>query len=603
MNPAIYYLSSLEAFPDYVPTPIQIGDQIWDQKNLNTVRYSDGTPLTRSNNFAGSTVGEWRYYNNDSANATVYGKLYNWYAAVGIWNAASLSNPALRKDIAPTGWRVATEADWAELSTYLLGDIVSGGKLKESGLSHWALPNLGATNTSLFTALPGGTKSGSTGAFSNITLDGYWWVYNSTTPIGRFLDYNSAALGLNTAPGATSGRSIRLIKILPPVVLTTTAISNINYTTADTGGNITDDGGNAVTARGVCWSVYINPTVALATKTSDGTGTGTFTSNLTELVSGTYYYVRAYATNSLGTTYYGDNIRFQTLTTAYTPILDANPAYHAYSLRKLRTAYTGACIKVRRTTTSPVTSTTADVAFDNNGAVSFSSLLSNKVGTSSAATTLGEFAAGTVDGLTAQSIYVSTWYDQSGNNKNIVAPSNAASPLIATIGVLETGSNGKVATRYSGAQYLNLTDASTPYTNSSFYILGAGSTNQNINFYGLGYQNNNSRLFMGRNGGIFYNNASTTTPDWTTPFTANVLRLYELVAGTSTASAWSNGIQLTTPNTTKPAMAVNNIYIRVGTNSEPGIYTNGSIQEVIAVIGTSNRTTIETNINTYWTIY
>ena len=83
----------------------------------------------------------------------------------------------------------------------------------------------------------------------------------------------------------------------------TTAISSITYTTAISGGTISSDGGAAVTARGVVWSTVENPTVDLSTKSSDGTGSGSFVSSLTGLESGTTYYLRAYATNSAGTAY------------------------------------------------------------------------------------------------------------------------------------------------------------------------------------------------------------------------------------------------------------------------------------------------------------
>jgi len=89
-----------------------------------------------------------------------------------------------------------------------------------------------------------------------------------------------------------------------PNGLNTTAISDITATTATSGGNITDDGGFAITARGVCWSTSPEPTI-LDSHTIDGTGTGSFTSSLTGLNEGTTYYVRAYATNSVGTVYGG----------------------------------------------------------------------------------------------------------------------------------------------------------------------------------------------------------------------------------------------------------------------------------------------------------
>jgi len=94
--------------------------------------------------------------------------------------------------------------------------------------------------------------------------------------------------------------------------LTTTAATSISLTSAVTGGNITSDGGGNVTAKGVCWSTTTGPTIT-DSKTSDGTGTGSFVSNLSGLLSATTYYIRAYATNSAGTAY-GDELTFTTTT-------------------------------------------------------------------------------------------------------------------------------------------------------------------------------------------------------------------------------------------------------------------------------------------------
>jgi uncharacterized protein (TIGR02145 family) len=93
--------------------------------------------------------------------------------------------------------------------------------------------------------------------------------------------------------------------------LLTAVVSEIAYATAISGGSILDDGGAAVTSRGVCWGTKSNPTI-LENKTSDGTGTGNFTSNLTGLTHGTTYHIRAYATNSTGTSY-GNELIFTTL--------------------------------------------------------------------------------------------------------------------------------------------------------------------------------------------------------------------------------------------------------------------------------------------------
>ena len=109
--------------------------------------------------------------------------------------------------------------------------------------------------------------------------------------------------------------------ICPPI-LTTDTVSAITQTTAECGGNITSDGGAAVTVRGVCWSTGPSPTTADG-KTTDGTGTGSFTSSLTGLTAGTSYYVRAYATNSVGTGY-GSSEPFTTAASNTVTDIDGN---------------------------------------------------------------------------------------------------------------------------------------------------------------------------------------------------------------------------------------------------------------------------------------
>lgn len=98
---------------------------------------------------------------------------------------------------------------------------------------------------------------------------------------------------------------------LQPAVVSTTAVSAVTIATAVSGGNITTDNGASVTARGICWSLNTGPTIA-DSHTSDGTGIGSFVSNLTGLIDGTQYFVRAYATNSSGTAY-GNEVSFTTV--------------------------------------------------------------------------------------------------------------------------------------------------------------------------------------------------------------------------------------------------------------------------------------------------
>ena len=113
-------------------------------------------------------------------------------------------------------------------------------------------------------------------------------------------------------------------------VLTTTSISTITRSTAESGGNITSDNGHAVTARGVCWGTTANPTLNDST-TSDGYDIGNFSSSLTGLAYNTKYYVRAYAVNAEGTGY-GNTVSFTTLDSAYTVTdMDGN-VYQALSI-------------------------------------------------------------------------------------------------------------------------------------------------------------------------------------------------------------------------------------------------------------------------------
>lgn len=97
-------------------------------------------------------------------------------------------------------------------------------------------------------------------------------------------------------------------------VVTTDSVTGIERTTAVSGGNITSDGGASIESRGICWSTSTNPTTG-GSQTNDGTGSGSFVSNLISLSPNTLYYVRAYATNSVGTSY-GNQVSFTTALTS-----------------------------------------------------------------------------------------------------------------------------------------------------------------------------------------------------------------------------------------------------------------------------------------------
>lgn len=120
--------------------------------------------------------------------------------------------------------------------------------------------------------------------------------------------YYVRAYATNSAGTAYGNQLTFTSSVISLPVVSTSALSSVSLTTAVSGGNITSAGGGSITARGVCWSTSANPTLS-GSHSSDGTGTGSFTSNLSGLTSGTPYYVRAYATNSAGTAY-GTQIEF-----------------------------------------------------------------------------------------------------------------------------------------------------------------------------------------------------------------------------------------------------------------------------------------------------
>jgi hypothetical protein len=149
---------------------------------------------------------------------------------------------------------------------------------------------------------------------------------NGTTA-GEMMYWNGTAW-VSVAPTGNQTKTLKFCNGAPtwedcPAALSTVAISTITNTTASSGGNISLDGGAAVTARGAVWDTSTNPTIALSTKTIDGSGIGSFTSSITGLVAGTTYYVRGYATNSVGTAY-GNQVVF---TTSATPPVIIGQSY------------------------------------------------------------------------------------------------------------------------------------------------------------------------------------------------------------------------------------------------------------------------------------
>jgi uncharacterized protein (TIGR02145 family) len=176
-------------------------------KNLVVVTYRNGDVIPQvadQTAWESLTTGAWCHYNNDPANDTIYGKLYNWYA---------VNDP---RGLAPQGWHIPTSAEWQCFSISLGGEFVAGGKMKTTGTSRWKSPNTGATNESRFAGLPGGYRCGknSCGGFGQIGDGGYWW---STSEKGS--DYAlhrgliSASASLASSYGSKgSGFSVRCLR-------------------------------------------------------------------------------------------------------------------------------------------------------------------------------------------------------------------------------------------------------------------------------------------------------------------------------------------------------------------------------------------------------
>jgi len=175
---------------------VQIGRQCWFAKNLNV-----GTMIQGANDQTNNSVLEKYCYNNDPANCTTYGGLYQWAEAVQYQNGAGIStspSPAFTgnvRGICPTGWHMPSDAEWGTLETFLGGPSVAGGALKStSGL--WTTPNTGATNSSGFSALPGGYRN-TGGAFNFVGYSTGFWSSSessSTSAVYRYLGYNGSSV-------------------------------------------------------------------------------------------------------------------------------------------------------------------------------------------------------------------------------------------------------------------------------------------------------------------------------------------------------------------------------------------------------------------------
>jgi uncharacterized protein (TIGR02145 family) len=200
-----YFDLSSQPVIDYdgnVYTTVTIGNQNWLVENLKVTHFRNGDPVplvTNDSIWPNLNTPAYCWFLNDTSYKSPYGALYNWYTTID------------DRNIAPPGCHVPTEGEWAELVEYLGGVEVAGGKMKETGTTHWWPPNTGATNSSGFTGLPGGSRLDE---FHGDRWTGNWW--SCTYDAGgiahaRGLYYNDEIAYFADGP-CVFGFSIRCLK-------------------------------------------------------------------------------------------------------------------------------------------------------------------------------------------------------------------------------------------------------------------------------------------------------------------------------------------------------------------------------------------------------
>jgi len=182
---------------------VKIGTQLWMAENLKSTKFNDGSLIpfvTVNTEWQNLSTSGYCWYGNEEVNKNIYGALYNF-------------NTVTVGKLCPIGWHIPSDAEWTVLTNYLGGESVAGGYMKDTGTTHWISPNVGATNTSGFTGLPGGMRyvDGTCGAIGHY---GYFWAiteFDELNGLARDLDRGDTK-ARRTYAFKKAGLSVRCIK-------------------------------------------------------------------------------------------------------------------------------------------------------------------------------------------------------------------------------------------------------------------------------------------------------------------------------------------------------------------------------------------------------
>lgn len=321
-------ISTISDYDGNVYQTIAMGSQCWTRQNIRTTHYADGSsiPLSTTDN----DTSPCRYLpDNDTNLVEDYGYLYNWLAVMH-GDSSSVSNPSGVKGLCPDGWHIPSFVEWELLYTTLVNTAsyhCDGGDTSQAravaSTTGWYSCSVPCSpgyapsenNNSGFSIYPAGFYASNT-AYNRGYESSFWSAteFQAEKPYIAVIQYNVVEFSPYYCSNFVSpGRSVRCVRdtaerSLPEV--STSPVSVVTMNSALCGGNVTSDGGDLVTERGICWGTSPMPSVA-GSHIAVGADTGAFTITLASLQPATAYYVRAYAVNSVGTAY-GNDIAFTT---------------------------------------------------------------------------------------------------------------------------------------------------------------------------------------------------------------------------------------------------------------------------------------------------